>query len=85
MTDTPLDGNGLAGLLGELLAAEPTVTVRRCQSCGHEHPLAAHRAYRGAGVVLRCPGCEEVAVRIAERDDELIVEWRGVFRLPRAS
>ena len=83
--DTTLDGNGLAGLLSELLAAEPTATVRHCRSCGQEHPLAAHRAYRAAGVVLRCPGCEDVAVRIVEREQELFVELRGVLRIPRAT
>jgi uncharacterized protein DUF6510 len=83
MTDTTLDGNGVAGLLAEILAAEPTTTRRRCQSCGNEHPLAAHRAYRGAGVVLRCPGCSDVALRITEREDALLVEWRGVYTVPR--
>jgi Family of unknown function (DUF6510) len=84
MTDTPLDGNGVAGLLAEILAAEPTTTLRRCQSCGDEQPLAAHRAYQGAGMVLRCPSCTDVAVRIIERDDGLMVEWRGVYTVPRA-
>jgi Family of unknown function (DUF6510) len=83
--DTTLDGNGMAGLLSELLATEPTTTVRHCASCGHEHPLAAHRAYQAAGVVLRCPTCEDVGVRIVERETELLVELRGVLRVPRAT
>jgi hypothetical protein len=85
MTELHLDGNGIAGLLTELSAAEPTTTRRRCQTCGREHPLAAHRAYRGAGVVLRCPGCQDVAMRVVEREHELLVEWRGVLRVPRPS
>lgn len=84
MTDLHTDGNHLAGLLGEVLAVEPTAALRRCQSCGQEHPLAAHRAYRGAGVVLRCPGCGDVAVRIADRPGELVLEWRGTYRFQRA-
>ena len=84
MTDTPLDGNGVAGLLTEILAVEPTMTLRRCQSCGDEQPLAAHRAYHGAGIVLRCPTCSDVALRIAEREDRLVVEWRGVYTMSRA-
>jgi hypothetical protein len=85
MSDTTLDGNGMGGLLGEILAAEPTMTMRRCQTCGHEHPLGAHRAYQGAGVVLRCPGCTDVAMRIIERDDRLLVEWQGIYSVPRAT
>jgi hypothetical protein len=79
------DGNEITGLLADFLAADLTATVRRCQSCRSEHPLAAHRAYRGAGVVLRCPGCGDVAIRIGECDDELVVEWRGAYRARRVS
>ena len=41
--------------------------------------LAAHRAYRGAGVVLRCPACADVAVRIGVSDRALVFEWRGTL------
>jgi hypothetical protein len=84
MTDLHTDGNDVAGTLGELLAADPTTTRRRCHSCGAERPLAEHRAYRGAGIVLRCPGCDDVAVVIGECDGELVVQWRGTLRVPRA-
>jgi hypothetical protein len=83
MTDLHTDGNGVAGLLAEVLAVEPTAVERRCQSCGAENPLAAHRAYHGAGIVLRCPACSDVAVRIGVRDDTLVLEWRGTFTLSR--
>jgi len=84
MDDLHTDGNHMAGMLAEFLAADPTTTMRRCQSCHDEHPLAAHRAFRGAGVVLRCPGCGDVAVLIAVCGDELVLEWRGAYRTPRA-
>jgi hypothetical protein len=84
MSERHLDGNGVAGLLGEALGGGDPTTLRRiCQGCGDEHVLGAHRAYRGAGVVLRCPGCGAIAVRIVERAEELTVEWRGAYRLPR--
>jgi predicted RNA-binding Zn-ribbon protein involved in translation (DUF1610 family) len=83
MTERHLDGNGHAGVLGELLAADPTTVRRRCPDCGDEHPLGAHRAHQGAAVVFRCPGCDAVALRLAVRDDELAVEWRGVYRVAR--
>jgi predicted RNA-binding Zn-ribbon protein involved in translation (DUF1610 family) len=84
MSDRHTDGNHMAGLLATVLAADVTTTVRRCQSCGGEAPLGAHRAYQGAGTVLRCPGCGAVAVRVAEAGAELVVEWRGTYRMPAA-
>ena len=55
--DLWLDGNALAGLLTDALGEDVTATERRCPHCGSEWALGAYRAYRGAGVVLRCPGC----------------------------
>ena len=83
MTELHTDGNELAGMLAEFLAAEPTTTVRRCQSCHSEHVLAEHRAYRGAGVVLRCPACGDIAVTIAECAGELVLTWHGAYRARR--
>jgi Family of unknown function (DUF6510) len=85
MTELHTDGNDVAGALGELLSADPTTTRRRCQSCRSERPLADHRAYRGAGIVLRCPDCDDVAVLIGECEDELVVRWYGTLRVPRAA
>jgi hypothetical protein len=84
MTDVHTDGNGVAGLLGEVLAVEVTQVVRRCHSCGAENPLGAHRAYEGAGTVLRCPACDDVALLVGVRDDRLVLEWRGTFSVRRA-
>ena len=68
MTEVHTDGNGVAGLLGEVLAVEVTQVLRRCHSCGAESPLGAHRAYEGAGTVLRCPACDDVALLVGVRD-----------------
>jgi predicted RNA-binding Zn-ribbon protein involved in translation (DUF1610 family) len=84
MDEDCLDGNGVAGLLAEASAADVTSAIRHCPDCGDEHPVGNHRAYRGAGVVLRCPGCAAVAATIVERDDALLVAWSGVLRIPRA-
>jgi len=85
MTDPHTDANHVAGLIGEFLAAEPTSMQRRCQSCRAVHPMAAHLAYQGAGAVLRCPSCGDVAVRVIDCGDELVVEWRGVYRVSRSA
>jgi hypothetical protein len=77
------DGNDVAGLLAEMGAADITMVVRHCHGCGSDHVMAEHLAYRGAGVVLRCPGCGIVAVRVAEFGDQLAVDWLGTYRAPR--
>lgn len=81
-----LDGNGVAGLLAEVFGAEATAIVRACGTCGTAAPVGAHRAYLSAGVVLRCPGCGDVAIRIARLPGRDIVQVRGSWavELPRA-
>jgi ribosomal protein S27AE len=59
-----LDGNGVAAGLYDVFEQDVTTAVRTCQGCGEATMLGAHRAYRSAGVVLRCPSCGEVALTI---------------------
>ena len=81
-----LDGNGVAGLLAEVFGAEVTAVVRGCGSCGAEAAVGAHRAYRGAGTVLRCPVCGDLAARIATLPDRHVVRLAGTWliEVPRA-
>ncbi|HEU4658707.1 MAG TPA: DUF6510 family protein [Capillimicrobium sp.] len=82
--DLHLDGNGIAGLLGEALLFDPTTLLRRCRSCGEQHALGEHRAYRGAGVVLRCPNCGDAGVVIGIQEDRLVVRAHGAYTVARA-
>jgi len=81
-----LDGNALAGLLQEIFGAEMTMAERRCRTCGEHNFLGAHRAYRGAGSVLRCPACGDLAMRITALPDRHVVQLTGVWMVgvPRA-
>jgi hypothetical protein len=83
MDEQHIDGNGIAGLLGEVAGAEMTSVLRTCQSCGDRRAIGEHRAYRAAGVVLRCPSCEDVAMVIGVQDTRLIVDWRGTYEIER--
>jgi hypothetical protein len=76
-----LDGNAMAGLLEEAFGAEMTTVMRGCQSCGQRNPVGEHRLYRGAGEVLRCPSCGDLALRIAVLPDRHVIEVRGTWRL----
>jgi hypothetical protein len=76
-----LDGNVLAGLLTELFGAEMTVSERGCQSCGKRSEVGAHRVYQGAGWVMRCPACGDVAMRIVAVGDRHVVSLAGSWTL----
>jgi Family of unknown function (DUF6510) len=76
-----LDGNALAGVLASVFGgAEMTAAARGCGSCGQRHPLGEHRLYRGAGWVLRCPGCGDVALTVVEDETRGVREVRFAGR-----
>jgi uncharacterized Zn finger protein len=74
-----LDGNAVAGPLARAFGRDMTTVLRRCDSCGQTHSVGRHRAYRGAGWVLRCPACGDLAGQITERDDGVIVRLTGTW------
>ena len=78
-----LDGNAEAGLLSEIFAAEFTTVERICQSCGDRNAGGAHRSYLGAGVVLRCPNCGDIALRVTPRDRDCVLDMRGTWIIAR--
>ena len=78
------DGNGIAGLLQEVFVAEITSALHVCGGCGEQHAIGEHRAYSGAGKVLRCPHCGAVAATVVETPGEVMIGFTGVWRVPRA-
>jgi len=78
---TWLDGNALAGLLEELFATELTDTPHGCGSCGAVRSIGAHRLYRGAGLVLRCPVCSDIALVVATTPTSRVVHLAGNWRM----
>jgi hypothetical protein len=59
--DLRLDGNALAGELGELFAFELTQARLRCDSCGAIAEVGAEPAYiQAPGAVVRCRSCDGV-------------------------
>ena len=64
-TDNRLDGNAIGGLLGEIFAAEMTSAEQTCAGCGSVHAVGRVDVYLNApGVVVRCPSCKQVLMRI---------------------
>jgi ribosomal protein S27AE len=87
IADLHLDGNGVAGILGEIFTTmEITSAERICQSCGTRAAMGAHRAYQGAGIVLRCPHCGDIAALLGLMGDHgHLLELRGRWFLGRST
>jgi hypothetical protein len=76
-----LDGNAAAGILREVFASEMTTAVGTCGNCSAVNAVGAVHVYHGAGVVLRCPSCESVLMRIVESETRLWIDLTGVRSL----
>jgi len=82
MSDEFVDGNALAGPLGEIFAVELTAATGRCVSCGRVDTVAALRVYQHApGVVARCAGCDAVVLRLVRGPDRAWLDLRGLVSL----
>jgi hypothetical protein len=82
-----LDGNAVGGLLSEVFAVEVTAASARCDGCGAVGPVAELRVHLQApGVVVRCPHCDAVLLRIARDGGRIWLDLRGLryleFRVP---
>jgi uncharacterized protein DUF6510 len=81
-TSDHVDGNALAGPLGELFAVDVTAAIGRCVECGLSSPVAALRVYtRAPGLVARCPGCDHVILRLVRTPDAAWLDLTGTFSL----
>jgi len=77
-----LDGNASAGPLAAAFGVEMTVVPGRCAHCGAVHVIGELRAYvRAPGIVLRCPACDGIILRIVETADATYVDARGAAYL----
>jgi len=76
-----LDGNAVAGLLQEVFAVEMTTAIGTCGSCGATDAIGAMHVYRGAGIVMRCPHCDNALVRIVKDDTRVWIGLQGVRTL----
>ncbi len=82
MTQQYVDGNALAGPLREIFAVDVTVATARCANCGLVGGVAALRVYRHApGLVGRCPGCDEVVLRLVRRPADAWLDLSGAANL----
>jgi Zn finger protein HypA/HybF involved in hydrogenase expression len=82
MEELKLDGNAAAGLLQEIFAVEVTTATGTCDACGAIEQVGALVVYKYApGVVIRCPHCDSVLMRIVSDGSRYWVDLRGVRTL----
>jgi len=75
---TMLDGNAAAGILNEIFALEMTSSSIKCANCGGEGEMGTLLAFMQApGVVLRCPVCEQIIMRIVQSPAAIYLDLRG--------
>jgi uncharacterized protein DUF6510 len=82
MTDQYQDGNALAEPLGEIFTVDIASAISRCVHCGRTGPVATLRVYSQApGLVARCPGCDQVMLRLVRGPDAVWLDLKGTVSL----
>lgn len=77
-----LDGNALAGDLREVFAVDVTAARYTCAGCGHAGAVATLRLWGPApGQVGRCPGCDDVVLRMVRAPGRIFLDMRGTLCL----
>jgi hypothetical protein len=77
-----LDANAVAGIMHEIFGADMTASPTECAHCGREGEVGTLLAFTQApGIVLRCPACENVIVRITQTPDAFYIDARGAVYL----
>jgi len=83
---TFLDGNAMAGALGEVFAVDVTAAVGRCDGCGAVGVLAeAHVFMDAPGAVVRCTSCDSVLLRVVSAPGRTWLDLRGLAYLQLAT
>jgi hypothetical protein len=77
-----LDANAVAGALFEIFGTEMTASPTECAHCGNQDEIGALLAFtQGPGIVLRCPACENVILRIVQTPEAIYLDARGAVYL----
>jgi hypothetical protein len=74
-----LDGNAAGGMLGAIFPHEMTSVETTCDGCGAHREVGALAVYaHGMGLVIRCPSCDSVLIRVTEIRGRYRLDMRGV-------
>ena len=74
-----LDGNAAGGMLSEVFVPDVTAARATCANCGAMREMGALLVYASdMGMVIRCPSCDAVVLRIARQRKQLWLDLTGV-------
>lgn len=77
-----LDGNAAAGELSRVFNINITAAEGQCASCGAKRRFAeAHLYMQCPGLVARCAVCGDVLLRLANADQRMLLDVRGMTYL----
>jgi Zn finger protein HypA/HybF involved in hydrogenase expression len=77
-SDMKLDGNAIGGVLREIFVPEMTTANVTCAGCSGVNPIGRVDVYVHApGLVLRCPACQSVVMRIVHGRGRYWVDLTG--------
>jgi hypothetical protein len=77
-----LDGNAAGGALREVYARDVTGALATCARCHAVGPVGTLLEYgRGMGVILRCPHCDALMLRVVHASGWLRVDASGIALL----
>ena len=82
---THVDGNAAAGAFAEVLGFDVTTAALTCAGCGQTRAFAeSHVYHRAPGIVVRCPGCDQVLARLVRTPTDVRLDLRGAqfWRVP---
>jgi len=77
-----LDGNAAAGMLSEIFVPDLTAGRAKCAGCGTTRSIGALHVYsHGMGMVVRCPACDGVVLRVARTPTRVWLDARGAISI----
>jgi hypothetical protein len=76
--DLTVDANAVGGLLATVFGIDVTGSPGQCATCHTVSVMGTMRVYmRGPGVVIRCPACAQVVLRIVETPTATYLDVSG--------
>jgi hypothetical protein len=80
--DLRLDGNAIAGPLRDVFSFDITMARATCRGCGATDHVGALPSYVHApGLVLRCPHCDMVQMRLVHAEGRFWLDFSGMASL----
>ena len=74
-----LDGNAAGGVLRQVYARDVTGALATCARCHAQGPVGTLLEYgHGMGVVLRCPHCDALMLRVVQARGWVRVDATGI-------